>query len=66
MQLVKLKLAYYPNKVFEKYNKVTSKNINKSTLNINKERTIEYGFQIYDLLINILKDYCEKDFILNY
>lgn len=60
------KINHYIKYVTEKYNKVTSKNINKSTLNINKERTIEYGFQIYDLLINILKDYCEKDFILNY
>lgn len=60
------KINHYIKYVTEKYNKVTSKNINKSTLNINKERTIEYGFQIYDLLINILKDYCEKDFIINY
>lgn len=60
------KINHYIKYVTEKYNKVTSKNINKSTLNINKEHTIEYGFQIYDLLINILKDYCEKDFILNY
>lgn len=60
------KINHYIKYVTEKYNKVTSKNINKSTLNINKERTIEYGFQIYELLINILKDYCEKDFILNY
>lgn len=60
------KINHYIKYVTEKYNKVTSKNINKSTLNINKEHTIEYGFQIYDLLINILKDYCKKDFILNY
>lgn len=60
------KINHYIKYVTEKYNKVTSKNIIKSTLNINKEHTIEYGFQIYDLLINILKDYCEKDFILNY
>lgn len=60
------KINHYIKYVTQKYNKVTSKNINKSTLNINEEHTIEYGFQIYDLLINILKDYCEKDFILNY
>ena len=60
------KINHYIKYVTQKYNKVTSKNINKSTLNINEKRTIEYGFQIYDLLINILKDYCEKDFILNY
>lgn len=64
--LNKNKINHYIKYVTEKYNKVTSKNINKSFLNINEEHTIEYGFQIYDLLINILKDYCEKDFILNY
>lgn len=60
------KINHYINYVTEKYNNVTSKNKTKSFLNINEEHTIEYGFQIYDLLINILKDYCEKDFILNY
>ena len=60
------KINHYINYVTEKYNNVTSKTKTKSFLNINEERTIEYGFQIYDLLINILKDYCEKDFILNY
>lgn len=59
------KINHYIKYVTEKYKTITSKNINKSSSKIEKH-TIEYSFQIYNLLINILKNYCEKDFILNY
>ena len=58
-------INHYIKYVTEKYKTITSKNINKSSSKIEKH-TIEYSFQIYDLLIDILKKYCEKNFILNY
>ena len=59
------KIDHYIKYVTQKYNIVTSKNLTKSSLNINEEHTIEYSFQIYDLLIDILKSYYEKT-VLNH
>lgn len=61
------KIDHYIKYVTQKYNIITSKNLTKSSLNINEEHTIEYSFSIYDLLINILESYCEdKNSILKY